>query len=132
MGKRSGAWESETQTLPWLPSDLSALVQSVCQEIPQSPCIFIPFYNVNCSELLFFCNKRPRFLKMVCTDVSPYFSVLSSTREMGGETQGAWGRGAGGDGVFGKARGTFRPHRMLAWGGLQGPAPPIPCNRRGC
>lgn len=36
MGKRRGAWESETQAFPWLSRALSALVQSVCQEIPQS------------------------------------------------------------------------------------------------
>lgn len=39
MGSREGggAWEAETQARPWLSRALSALVQRVCQEIPQSP-----------------------------------------------------------------------------------------------
>lgn len=81
---------SEAQALPWLPGDLAALVRSVCQELfgVQSPCIFIPFYHVNCSELLCFCNKKSPFSKNDFVQTYPFNSqCAASTWETGGVPQ---------------------------------------------
>lgn len=64
-----------------LPRDLGALVQSVCQELfgVQSPCIFIPFYHVNCSELLCFCNKKSPFSKNGFVQTCPFNSQCAAS-----------------------------------------------------
>lgn len=80
----------EAPALPRLPGDLAALVQSVCQELfgVQSPCIFIPFYHVNCSEPLCFCNKKSPFSKNDFVQTCPFNSqCATSTWETGGVPQ---------------------------------------------
>lgn len=118
---------AEAPALPRLPGDLAALVQSVCQELfgVQSPCIFIPFYHVNCSEPLCFCNKKSPFSKNDFVQTCPFNSVCHLHL---GDRWGPPVRGSG-SGQALERPGELTSLQMSGWGGLQGPFDRRSCGR---